>query len=72
MQQLMQKLAETAFNKLISMGDIEPVVTRARHRQALETRFGSSISFKEARDGGVDAVAAGDAISERQPARWIR
>jgi tRNA modification GTPase len=58
MQQLKQELARVAFSQLIAIGDVEPVVTRARHRQALETALKELDWFKEARDGGVEAVAA--------------
>jgi len=34
------------------------VVTRARHRQALETALEELDLFKESRESGVDAVAA--------------
>src|SRR3989475_7316435 len=33
---LRRKLAEVAFGRLLALGDVEPVVTRARHRGALE------------------------------------
>ena len=55
---LKAELARVAFGKLIALGDVEPVVTRARHRQALETALRELDLFKEARDGGVEAVAA--------------
>lgn len=58
MQELKQELARVAFGKLIAMGDVEPVVTRARHRQALEKALRELDLFKEGRDGGVEAVAA--------------
>jgi tRNA modification GTPase len=56
--ELKQELARVAFSKLVSLGDIEPVVTRARHRQALETALNELDLFKGARDSGVEAVAA--------------
>src|SRR2546427_6431110 len=34
--ELRRKLAEVAFGRLLALGDVEPVVTRARHRGALE------------------------------------
>ena len=58
MQELKRELARVAFGKLIALGDVEPVVTRARHRQALETALRELDLFKEARDAGVEAVAA--------------
>ncbi|HYK11000.1 MAG TPA: tRNA uridine-5-carboxymethylaminomethyl(34) synthesis GTPase MnmE [Gemmatimonadales bacterium] len=58
MQDLKQELASVAFGKLIALGDVEPVVTRARHRQALETALKELSLFQEARAGGVEAIAA--------------
>jgi tRNA modification GTPase len=55
---LKQKLAELAFGQLLSLGDVEPVVTRARHRLALERALGEVEAFQTARAQGVDAVAA--------------
>ncbi|HEX4633118.1 MAG TPA: tRNA uridine-5-carboxymethylaminomethyl(34) synthesis GTPase MnmE [Gemmatimonadales bacterium] len=57
-QELRQELARVAFGKLIALGDVEPVVTRARHRQALETALSELGLFNEARSGGVEAIAA--------------
>ena len=58
MQELRQELARVAFGRLIALGDVEPVVTRARHRVALENALKELDLFKEARDGGVEAMAA--------------
>ena len=58
MQDLKRELARVAFGRLIALGDAEPVVTRARHRQALETALRELDLFKDARDGGVEPVAA--------------
>lgn len=58
MKELKARLAEVAFSKLIALGDVEPVVTRARHRQALETALKELDLFKESRESGVEAVAA--------------
>lgn len=55
---LKRKLAEVAFGQLLSLGDVEPVVTRARHRVALERALGEVEAFHIARAQGVDAVAA--------------
>jgi tRNA modification GTPase len=55
---LKRKLAEVAFGQLLSLGDVEPVVTRARHRVALERALGEVEAFQVARAQGVDAVAA--------------
>jgi tRNA modification GTPase len=55
---LRRRLAEVAFGQLLSLGDVEPVVTRARHRTALERALGEVEAFQTARTQGVDAVAA--------------
>jgi tRNA modification GTPase len=55
--ELRRKLAETAFGRLISLGDVEPVVTRARHRAALELALTELDAFDTARYAGVDAAA---------------
>ena len=52
------RLAEVAFGKLLTMGDVEPVVTRARHRDALERALAELDGFQEARGAGVEAAAA--------------
>ena len=51
------RLAETAFGRLLALGDVEPVVTRARHRTALERALGEVEAFSAARERGVDAAA---------------
>jgi len=53
-----RKLAEVAFGRLLVLGDVEPVVTRARHRSALERALGEVEAFHTARGSGVDAAAA--------------
>jgi len=55
---LRQRLAEVAFGQLLSLGDVEPIVTRARHRSALERALAEVDAFAEARSAGVDAAAA--------------
>ena len=54
---LRARLAETAFGRLLALGDVEPVVTRARHRTALERALGEVEAFSAARERGVDAAA---------------
>jgi tRNA modification GTPase len=56
--ELRRQLAEVAFGCLASRGDVEPVVTRARHRVALERALEELDGFREARAAGVDAAAA--------------
>ena len=56
--ELRRRLAEVAFGKLLTMGDVEPVVTRARHRDALQRALAELDGFQEARGAGVEAAAA--------------
>jgi tRNA modification GTPase len=56
--ELRRRLAEVAFGRLLALGDVEPVVTRARHRAALEQAVLELDSFWGARETGVDAAAA--------------
>ena len=56
--ELRRRLAEVAFGRLLAQGDVEPVVTRARHRAALERAVLELDSFWGARESGVDAAAA--------------
>ncbi|HEU5260393.1 MAG TPA: tRNA uridine-5-carboxymethylaminomethyl(34) synthesis GTPase MnmE [Gemmatimonadales bacterium] len=55
---LKRRLAEAAFGRLLELGDVEPVVTRARHRVALERALAEVEAFGAARAQGVDAAAA--------------
>jgi tRNA modification GTPase len=55
--ELRRRLAEVAFGRLLALGDVEPVVTRARHRAALEHALAELDAFWSARAGGVDAAA---------------
>jgi tRNA modification GTPase len=55
--ELRRRLAEVAFGKLLALGDIEPVVTRARHRVALERALAEVERFWSARQSGIDAAA---------------
>jgi len=56
--ELRRRLAEVAFGKLLTLGDVEPVVTRARHRDALERALAELDEFAAARAAGVEAAAA--------------
>jgi len=58
LEALRARLAEAAFGRLLALGDVEPVVTRARHRAALERALGEVDAFYVAREQQVDAVAA--------------
>ena len=53
-----RRLAQEAFGRLVGLGDVEPVVTRARHRAALERALAELDSFHAAREQEVDAAAA--------------
>ena len=55
---LRRRLAELAFGTLIERGDVAPVVTRARHRAALERALVELDAYQEARTAGVDTAAA--------------
>jgi tRNA modification GTPase len=55
--ELRHRLAEVAFGRLLALGDVAPVVTRARHRAALETAVLELDNFWGARESGVDAAA---------------
>jgi tRNA modification GTPase len=57
LSELRRELARAAFGALLDVGDVEPVVTRARHRVALERALAELDAFHEARAGGVDAAA---------------
>ena len=54
---LKRRLAEVAFGRLLSLGDVEPVVTRARHRAALQQALTELDAFQAARAAGIDAAA---------------
>jgi len=54
---LKRALAEVAFARLLALGDVEPVITRARHRDALERALAEVDAFGAARQAGVDAAA---------------
>jgi len=57
LEQLRRSLAAQAFGRLLRLGDVEPVVTRARHRAALERALAELDGFDAARSAGVDAAA---------------
>jgi tRNA modification GTPase len=54
---LRKRLAEVAFGQLLALGDVEPIVTRARHRAALERALTEIDAFGAARAAGIDAAA---------------
>ena len=53
-----RRLAQEAFGRLLGLGDVEPVVTRARHRMALEHALAEVEAFHRARASGVEAAVA--------------
>jgi tRNA modification GTPase len=53
-----RRLVEAAFGGLVALGDVEPVVTRERHRVALERALAELDLFRAAHGQGVDAAAA--------------
>ena len=55
--ELGRRLAEVAFGGLVALGDVEPVVTRERHRLALERALRELELFWDARGNDVDAAA---------------
>ncbi|HWC72330.1 MAG TPA: GTPase, partial [Gemmatimonadales bacterium] len=58
LSELRKRLAEVAFGRLLALGDVEPVVTRARHRAALEPAAQELDEIRAAREAGIDAAAA--------------
>lgn len=56
--ELRAALAECAYTSLARQGDVEPVVTRARHRAALERALAEAAAFREARSAGLEAAVA--------------
>jgi tRNA modification GTPase len=55
--ELGRRLAEVAFGGLVALGDVEPVVTRERHRLALQRALEELDLFWAAREGTIDAAA---------------
>jgi tRNA modification GTPase len=56
--ELRRALARVAFTALAGRGDVEPVVTRARHRAALERALAEVREFRAARGAGLEAAVA--------------
>lgn len=55
---LREQLAAVGFSTLAGAGDVQPMITRQRHRTALQRAQGELARFREARAGGEDAVLA--------------
>jgi tRNA modification GTPase len=59
LSELRAALAELAYTSLARQGDVEPIVTRARHRAALERALAECRTFRQGRATGLEpAVAA--------------
>ncbi|MGH7537937.1 MAG: tRNA uridine-5-carboxymethylaminomethyl(34) synthesis GTPase MnmE [Gemmatimonadales bacterium] len=56
--ELKHRLAQTAFGRLVGLGDVEPVVTRERHRAALEGALAELDAFTAARGQGLEVAVA--------------
>jgi tRNA modification GTPase len=56
--ELRAALAELAFSTLATRGDVEPLVTRARHREALACAVQEVEAFGAARRNGVEGAVA--------------
>ena len=56
--ELRSRLAAVAFTRLAAGGDVEPFVTRERHRLALERALGEVRAFEAARRSGVETALA--------------
>jgi tRNA modification GTPase len=56
--ELRSKLAELAFSTLASRADLEPIVTRARHREALMRAAREIEAFRAAREQGIEGAVA--------------
>ncbi len=55
---LRQGLARLAFTALSERGDVEPFITRERHREALERALAEIREFESARDAGLEGAVA--------------
>jgi tRNA modification GTPase len=55
---LRTRLAELAFRSLVGRGDVEPLVTRERQRDALERALTEVRGFRGARDEGLEGAVA--------------
>ncbi len=55
---LRTRLADLAFTTLAVRGNVEPLVTRERHRQALERALTEVKAFRGARDNGIEGAVA--------------
>jgi tRNA modification GTPase len=58
LDELRGRLARLAYSRLSSAGDVEPVVTRARHRSALERASREIAAFSAARERGIEGLVA--------------
>jgi tRNA modification GTPase len=58
LDQLRQVLAQLAFSTLAGRADLEPVITRTRHRNALEKASAELEAFAAARTAGMEGLVA--------------
>ena len=58
LEDLRRRLAELAFQGMVAGGDPGPMLTRARHRQALERALAEIGAFQSAREAGIETAAA--------------
>ena len=56
--ELRRRLGAIAFEGTALLGDVEPLITRERHRLALEQAYGEVVAFGDARSAGLDGVVA--------------
>lgn len=57
-QAVRDELARVAFQVLSGAADLEPLITRARHRIAVERALGELREFRQARDAGLETAVA--------------
>ncbi len=55
---LRERMAELAFGAVAASAQLEPVLTRERHRVALDRARAEVAAFREARDAGLEVVVA--------------
>ncbi len=56
--ELRAEMARFAFASLSGRADIEPLVTRERHRAALGQALEETVAFRDARDAGIEGAVA--------------
>lgn len=56
--ELRDALAQAAFRSLVDRGDVEPMITRARHRISVENALEEVRAFAKARESGLETAVA--------------